>query len=77
MTTLVELTDQELADLKYFTQLEDETAAVRQAMTEYLRFARRMRLKTMSGQVAMEDNWQTLEAAELRDGRDDPKLGLD
>jgi len=36
-------------------------------MAEYLRFARRMRLKMLSGQVQMEDNWQSLEEAELRE----------
>jgi hypothetical protein len=35
-------------------------------MTEYLRLARRLQLKSLSGQVAMDDNWQDLEVAELR-----------
>jgi hypothetical protein len=32
-----------------------------------LRFARRMQLKSLSGQVHMEENWQSLEASELRE----------
>ena len=67
MPTVVDLTEQELTDLKDLTRQTDEAAAIRLAMTEYLRFARRMRLKELSGQVQMEENWQVLEAAELRD----------
>ncbi len=67
MPTVVDLTEQELRDLKELTQQTDEAAAIRLAMTEYLRFARRMRLKELSGQVQMEENWQALEAVELRD----------
>lgn len=66
MPTLVDLTEQELAELKDLTRQEDITAAIRSAMTEYLRFARRQRLKELSGHVQMEENWQAQEAAELR-----------
>jgi len=72
MPTVVELTEQELADLKAFTQQPDAAAAVRLAMTEFLRFARRMRLKELSGQVQMEENWQELEASELREQNGQP-----
>ena len=34
-------------------------------MMEFLRFARRMQLKDLSGKVEMENNWQSLEIAEL------------
>ncbi len=67
MATVVNLTEQELADLKSFTNQADDEAAVRSAMIEYLRFARRMRLKAMSGAVEMEDNWQALESVEMKD----------
>jgi hypothetical protein len=67
MPTAIDLTDQELAELKSFTNQQDAAAAVRSAMTEYLRYARRMRLKALSGQVRMEDNWQALEDAEVRE----------
>ena len=65
MSTVVELTEQELADLKTLTQQADVSAPDRCAMTEYLRFARRQRLKALSGQVEMDDNWQNSEASEL------------
>jgi hypothetical protein len=66
MSTIIELTEQELADLKAFTKETEPTAAIRSAMTEYLRLARRLQLKSLSGQLTMDDNWQALEAAELR-----------
>jgi hypothetical protein len=67
MATVVDLSEQELAELKAFTKEADAASAIRSAMREYLRFARRMQLKAMSGQVQMEENWPALEAAELRE----------
>jgi hypothetical protein len=66
MPTIVDLSDQEIAELKAFTKQAEPIAAVRSAMTEYLRLARRLQLKSLSGQVVMDDNWQALEEAELR-----------
>jgi len=66
MPTIVDLSEQEIAELKAFTNQAEPTAAIRSAMTEYLRLARRIQLKSLSGQVTMDDNWQALEAAELR-----------
>lgn len=60
MPTIVDITEQALADLKAFTKETDTVAAVRLAMMEYLRLARRIELKAMSGQVEMEDNWRSL-----------------
>jgi len=65
MPTIVDLSEQEIAELKAFTKQAEPIAAVRSAMTEYLRLARRLQLKSLSGQVVMDDNWQALEAAEL------------
>jgi hypothetical protein len=67
VTTVVELTDAELAELKNATRQAEPAAAVRAAMQEYLRHVRRVQLKALSGKVQMEDNWRTLEEAELRD----------
>ena len=68
MSIQVDLTPEELEELKALTKQAGEAAAVRLAMTEYLRYARRMQLKELSGHVQMEENWQSLEAAELREG---------
>ena len=67
MVTNIELTDEELADLKELTNRQDASEAVRAAMLDFLRYARRMRLKDISGRVEMADNWQELERAELDD----------
>ena len=65
MVTHVEMTEQELAELRTATDQSDASAAVRVAMQEYLRYVRRMQLKQLSGKVTMENNWQQLEQAEL------------
>ena len=75
MSTIIELTEQELADLRAFTKEIEPTAAIRSAMTEYLRLARRLQLKSLSGQLTMDDNWQALEAAELRKSNGNERSG--
>ena len=64
MTATINLTDDELKDLRDLTHIDDAASAIRAALDEYRRYARRMLLKELSGQVAMDDNWRTLEAAE-------------
>ncbi len=65
MSTVVELTDLEIAELKAVTKVQDVSAAIRAAMTEYIRYVRRMQLKELSGRVEMLDNWREQEVAEL------------
>jgi hypothetical protein len=67
MSTVVELTDQEIAELKAVTKVQDVSVAIRAAMTEYIRYVRRMQLKELSGRVEMLDNWRQQEAAELKE----------
>ena len=69
MPTVVDLTDEELSELKQLTKQKEPEAAVRAAMREYIRYVRRMRLKKLSGNVRMQGNWQALEAVELKNGR--------
>ncbi|MFN7291948.1 MAG: hypothetical protein ACK5T6_15275 [Pirellula sp.] len=45
--------------------------AIRVAMRDYIRYARRMRLKQLSGQVEMIDNWGQLEESEVGNLNDD------
>lgn len=66
MSTVVELTEQEIAELKAVTKADDVSSAIRTAMIEYVRYVRRMQLKELSGRVEMLDNWREQEAAELR-----------
>jgi hypothetical protein len=65
MTTILDLSDKELLELKELTKEKDASAALRLALHEYVRYAKRMRLKELSDQVEMEDNWQELEKMEM------------
>jgi len=65
MTTSVQLTDQELAELQELTKQNDPAQAIRAAVHNFVRHARRMQLKQMSGVVRIQDTWQALEAAEM------------
>ena len=71
MVTSIELSEQELAELRELTEQSDSTEALRVAMRDYIRYARRMRLKQLSGQVEMIDNWRQLEESEVGDLNDD------
>lgn len=77
MTTVVDLTAEEIADLKELTKESDVAAAVRAATVAYLRQARRQRLKTLSGRVEMQENWDKLENTELNSGNEDPGSSAD
>ena len=72
MTTVVDLSAEEIADLKELTQESEVAAAVRAATMAYLRHARRQRLKTLSGRVEMQENWDKLENTELNSGNEHP-----
>lgn len=71
MVTSIELSEQELAELRDLTEQSDSMEAIRVAMRDYIRYARRMRLKQLSGQVEMIDNWRQLEESEVIDLIDD------
>jgi hypothetical protein len=71
MVTSIELSEQELAELRDLTEQSDSMEALRVAMRDYIRYARRMRLKQLSGQVEMTDNWRQLEESEVGDLNDD------
>jgi hypothetical protein len=77
MTTVVDLTDQEITELKEVTNEADVAAAIRTATSEYLRYVRRMRLKELSGRVEMQENWSVLEKAEMEADRRGAGPGTD
>jgi hypothetical protein len=60
----IELTPQEIAELKQLTRLEDGAEAVSRAAREFLRLSRLRELKAASGKVDYEANWQELEELE-------------
>jgi hypothetical protein len=64
MSTIVELTEQQLAELQQLTNQNDASTAIQTALAEYLRYVRRTQLKALSGRVEMEDSWRALEEAE-------------
>jgi hypothetical protein len=66
MTTELDLTPEEIAELKQVTEQSDVASAVQIATREYLQYARRQELKSLSGRIEMQDNWRDLEAAEAR-----------
>jgi metal-responsive CopG/Arc/MetJ family transcriptional regulator len=71
MVTSIELSEQELSELRDLTEQNDSGEAIRVAMRHYIRYARRMRLKQLSGQVEMIDNWRQLEESEVGELNDD------
>lgn len=77
MSTTIHFTDEELADLQELTKQTDPAAAVRVAMQDYVRYARRMQLKQLSGRVRIQDNWQDQETAEIKSQRDANGPGTD
>jgi hypothetical protein len=77
VTTNVELSDDELAELKALTRESTAAAAVHSAILEYLKYGRRMELISASGRVQMEDNWQHLESLELRDSNGEAECGVE
>jgi hypothetical protein len=67
MTATVNLSEQEWAELKSLTQEADAESAVRSAMNQYVRYAKRQRLKSLAGTIDLDDNWQELEQREMRE----------
>ena len=70
MTAAVELTEKELEELRLCTNRDDAGEALQVAAREFIRFAKRMRLKELSGAVVMEKNWPELEARETGEDAD-------
>src|SRR5262245_4527568 len=68
MTTVADLSEQELAELKELTNQTDAAATIRAATAEYVRYVRRMHLKELSGRLTMEENGGQL-------ARRDPLVG--
>jgi hypothetical protein len=65
MSFTVDLTSDEVAQIKEITRLQDDTAAVTKAAREYLRLSRLRELKAVSGKVDYDDQSPQLESLEL------------
>jgi hypothetical protein len=64
MSLGVNLSNEEIAQLRRVTKTSDDAEAVSMAAREYLRLSRLRELKSVSGKVEFEDNWQELESVE-------------
>ncbi len=69
MSVTVNLSAEEVAQIKRFTDLENEGEAVTKAAREFLRVTQLRELKASSGNVDYEELGQQMEALELREGR--------
>ncbi|MCH8042709.1 MAG: hypothetical protein IID44_03220 [Planctomycetes bacterium] len=64
MTIPVDLSPEEVEQIKQLTKLDSDADAVRQAARDYLRLRKLQELKAASGKVDFEENWQQLESLE-------------
>ena len=65
MSLVVDLTSEEVKQIKQITHVDDDAAAVSLAAREYLRMTRLRELKAVSGAVEFCDVSQQLESLEL------------
>jgi hypothetical protein len=65
MNLTVDLTSEEVAQIKKITCMQDDAAAVTKAAREYLRLSRLRELKAVSGHVDYDDQSAQLESLEL------------
>jgi hypothetical protein len=72
MSVIVELNAEEIAQIKHFTELNDESDAVTKAAREFLRVSRLRELKAASGKVDYQDVGEAMEALELRERDSNP-----
>ena len=67
MSVTVNLSADEVAQIKRFTDLENESDAVTKAAREFLRVIQLRELKAASGNVDYQDAGAAMEALELRE----------
>jgi hypothetical protein len=67
MSVTVNISSDELSQIKRLTRLEDEKEAVAKAVREYLRVTQLKELKAASGKVDYQHMGETMEALELRE----------
>jgi len=67
MNVNLNLSPEELAQIKRFTAIEDENEAVTKAAREFIRVMQLRELKAASGNVEYQDVSKAMEALELRE----------
>jgi len=65
MSIQIELPAPELSLLRQITRTDDDAEAVVRAAREFLRLSRLRELKSVSGKVELNGDWQRLEELEL------------
>ena len=67
MTTIVDLSDEQLHDVCEATQTTDVALAIQTAAAEYVRYWKRQKLKEVPGTVELNDAWRDMDADELKE----------
>lgn len=67
MSVTVNLSSQEVAQIKRLTELENESEAVAKALREFLRVGQLRELKVASGKVDYQEAGESMEILELRE----------
>ncbi len=71
MRTTITIDDNQVKDLMQITGQNSAVTAIRQALDDYLRQARKKKVLALRGQVQIADNWREMRALEVN--RDLPK----
>ena len=61
----INLSNEEISQLRHITAAQDDAEAVSMAARDYLRIVRLRELKAVSGKVEYDDNWRELETMEV------------
>ena len=67
MSIIIEMSAQEIQAIKQLTRVENDAEAITQAAREFLRLNRLRELKSASGKVDFQSNWQALEDLEFNE----------
>ena len=65
MRTTLTINDNQVKDLMQITGQSSAITAIRQALDDYLRQARKKKVLALRGQVQIADNWRELRALEV------------
>jgi len=67
MSIGINLSHEEVAQIRLVTNISDDAEAVSMAAREYLRLTRLRELKSVSGKVDFEENWRELDLIETKE----------
>ena len=67
MSITIEMSAQDMAAIKQLTRLDNDAEAIVKAAREFLRLTSLRELKTASGKVDFDVNWQELENLEFNE----------